>query len=38
MIFSNTTPLLAFAALGRFDLLQEVHEQLFVVETVVRER
>ena len=37
MIFSNTTPLFAFAALGRFDLLQKVHERIFVVETVVRE-
>jgi predicted nucleic acid-binding protein len=25
MIFSNTTPLFAFAALGRFDLLEKVH-------------
>jgi len=37
MIFSNTTPLLAFAALGRFDLLEKVHNQIFIVETVVRE-
>lgn len=27
----------AFAALGRFDLLEKVHARIFVVETVVRE-
>lgn len=37
MIVSNTTPLFAFAALGRFDLLEQVHGRLVVVETVVRE-
>ena len=37
MVISNTTPLFAFAALGRFDLLEKVHGQLVVVETVVRE-
>jgi predicted nucleic acid-binding protein len=33
---SNTTPLFAFAALGRFDLLEKVHGRLVVVETVCR--
>lgn len=37
MVISNTTPLFAFAALGRFDLLEKVHGQRVVVETVVRE-
>lgn len=37
VIISNTTPLFAFAALGRFDLLEKVHGRLVVVETVVRE-
>ncbi len=37
MIVSNTTPLFAFAALGRFDLLEKVHGRIVVVETVVRE-
>ena len=37
MIVSNTTPLFAFAALGRFDLLEAVHGRLVVVESVVRE-
>lgn len=37
MIISNTTPLFAFAALGRFDLLEKVHGRIVVVETVVRE-
>ena len=37
MVFSNTTPLFAFAALGRFDLLEKVHARIFVVETVVQE-
>ena len=37
MIFSNTTPLFAFAALGRFELLEKVHKEIFVVETVVQE-
>ncbi len=37
MIISNTTPLFAFAALDRFDLLEKVHSQIVVVETVVRE-
>lgn len=37
MIFSNTTPLFAFAALSRFDLLEKVHGQIHIVETVVGE-
>jgi predicted nucleic acid-binding protein len=37
VIVSNTTPLFAFAALGRFDLLEQVYGRLLVVETVVRE-
>jgi predicted nucleic acid-binding protein len=37
VIVSNTTPLFAFAALGRFDLLEKVHGRIVVVETVVRE-
>jgi len=37
VIISNTTPLFAFAALGRFDLLEKVHRQIVVVETVVQE-
>ena len=36
-IFSNTTPLFAFAALGRFDLLHQIHGELNIVEAVVRE-
>ncbi len=36
-IFSNTTPLFAFAALGKFDLLHHVHGELHVVAEVVRE-
>ena len=35
--FSNTTPLFAFAALGRFELLEQVHRKLWIVETVVQE-
>jgi predicted nucleic acid-binding protein len=35
--FSNTTPLFAFAALGRFELLEQVHRKLSIVETVVQE-
>lgn len=37
MVVSNTTPLFAFAALGRFDLLEKVHGRIVVVETVVQE-
>ena len=37
MIFSNTTPLFAFAALGKLELLEQVHERLWVVESVVAE-
>jgi predicted nucleic acid-binding protein len=37
VIVSNTTPLFAFAALGRFDLLEKVHGRIVVVETVVQE-
>lgn len=36
-VFSNTTPLFAFAALDRLDLLHQVHGALHVVEEVVRE-
>ena len=36
-IFSNTTPLFAFAALGQFELLHQVHGVLRLVEEVVRE-
>jgi len=35
--FSNTPPLFAFSAIGSFDLLQAVHGQLHIVETVVKE-
>jgi predicted nucleic acid-binding protein len=37
MVVSNTTPLFAFAALGRFDILEQVYGRLVVVETVVGE-
>lgn len=37
VVVSNTTPLFAFAALDRFDLLEKVHGRIVVVETVVRE-
>jgi predicted nucleic acid-binding protein len=37
VIFSNTTPLFAFACIDEFDLLKEVHNHLHVVETVVTE-
>jgi len=37
LVVSNTTPLFAFAALGRFDLLERVHGRIVVVETVVQE-
>ena len=36
-IYSNTTPLLAFASIERFDLLQAVHGQIHVVESVWKE-
>ena len=36
-IYSNTTPLLAFAAIERFDILQAVHRQIHVVESVWKE-
>jgi predicted nucleic acid-binding protein len=35
--FSNTTPLFAFAAIEAFDLLQAVHGQLHIVQSVVDE-
>jgi hypothetical protein len=35
--FSNTTPLFAFAALDKFELLEHVHQRLWIVETVVQE-
>jgi len=37
VIFSNTTPLFAFSAIGAFHLLKQVHEHLHIVETVVNE-
>jgi hypothetical protein len=37
VIVPNTIPLFAFAALGRFDLIEKVHGRIVVVETVVRE-
>ena len=37
IVFSNTTPLFAFAALGQFDLLQHVHGALHVTHEVARE-
>lgn len=37
MVISNTTPLFAFAALDRFDLLEKIYGRIIVVETVVRE-
>jgi len=37
VIFSNTTPLFAFSAIGAFDLLRQVHDHLNIVETVVNE-
>jgi predicted nucleic acid-binding protein len=36
-VYSNTTPLLAFAAIERFDILQAVHRQIHVVESVWKE-
>ena len=36
-VYSNTTPLLAFASIERFDILQSVHGELHVVESVKRE-
>ena len=36
-IYSNTTPLLAFASIARFDILQAVHGQIHVVESVWKE-
>ena len=36
-VYSNTTPLLAFAAIERFDILQAVHGELHVVESVRKE-
>jgi predicted nucleic acid-binding protein len=36
-IYSNTTPLLAFASIKRFDILQAVHRQIHVVESVWKE-
>lgn len=36
-VYSNTTPLLAFAAIKRFDILQAVHPQIHVVESVWKE-
>jgi hypothetical protein len=36
-VYTNTTPLLAFAAIERFDILQAVHGELHVVESVRNE-
>ncbi len=36
-IYSNTTPLLAFSAIGRLDLLNKVHGEICVVPSVVSE-
>jgi len=36
-VFSNTTPLFAFVALKKFDLLREIHGPLFVAESVINE-
>jgi predicted nucleic acid-binding protein len=36
-IYSNTTPLLAFASIERFDILQAVHGQIHVVDSVWQE-
>jgi predicted nucleic acid-binding protein len=36
-IYSNTTPLLAFASIERFDILQAVHGQIHIVETIWKE-
>lgn len=37
IVFSNTTPLFAFAALGQFELLQQVHGALHVTHEVLHE-
>jgi len=36
-VFSNTTPLFAFAALDQFELLHEVYGEIHIVEAVVQE-
>ena len=36
-VYSNTTPLLAFSAIGRFGLLHEVHGEIHIVPSVVDE-
>ena len=36
-VYSNTTPLLAFSAIGRFSLLHEVHGEICIVPSVVEE-
>ena len=36
-VYTNTTPLLAFAAIERFDILYAVHGKLHVVESVRKE-
>lgn len=36
-VYTNTTPLLAFAAIERFDILHAVHGKLHVVESVRKE-
>ncbi len=36
-VYSNTTPLLAFSAIGRFSLLHQVHGEVRIVPSVVEE-
>lgn len=36
-VYSNTTPLLAFSAIGRFSLFHEVHGNIRIVPSVVEE-
>ena len=36
-IYSNTTPLLAFSAIGRLDLINKVHGEICIVPSVVAE-
>jgi predicted nucleic acid-binding protein len=36
-IYSNTTPLLAFSAIGRLDLMNRVHGEICIVPSVVAE-
>ena len=36
-VYSNTTPLLAFCALQRLEILQALYGRLFLADTVIRE-